>query len=140
MKRQDFSFGTRIHGNIAALLAGTPAVVIAHDTRTLELARYFEIPHVDMSGKQDISTLNAADLAANADYGPLKRGHEARRIVMTQFLDQHGLAHTTNGDSAALEFDSRMASLVLPGPVRAATQVQAFTRYARRVIRRRVSR
>ena len=139
MKRQDFSFGTRIHGNIAALLAGTPAVVIAHDTRTLELARYFEIPHVDMSGKQDISTLNAADLAANADYGPLKRGHEARRIVMTQFLDQHGLAHTTNGDSAALEFDSRMASLVLPGPVRAATQVQAFTRYARRVIRRRIS-
>ena len=139
MKRQDFSFGTRIHGNIAALLAGTPAVVIAHDTRTLELARYFEIPHVDMSGKQDISTLNAADLAANADYGPLKRGHEARRIVMTQFLDQHGLAHTTNGDSAALEFDSRMASLELPGPVRAATQVKAFTRYARRVIRRRIS-
>jgi hypothetical protein len=75
MKRQDFSFGTRIHGNIAALLAGTPAVVVAHDTRTLELARYFEIPHVDMSGRQDISRLDAAELAANADYGPLKRGH-----------------------------------------------------------------
>ena len=39
------SFGTRIHGNIAALIAGTPAFVLAHDARTLELARYFEIPH-----------------------------------------------------------------------------------------------
>ena len=140
MKRQDFSFGTRIHGNIAALLAGTPAVVVAHDTRTLELARYFEIPHVDMSGKQDISTLNAADLAANADYGPLKRGHEARRAVMTTFLDQHGLAHTSNRDAAAMAFDSRMNALALPGPVCAATHVQAFMRHAKRVIRRRVSR
>jgi hypothetical protein len=140
MKRQDFSFGTRIHGNIAALLAGTPAVVVAHDTRTLELARYFEIPHVDMSGRQAISRLNAAELAANADYGPLKRGHEARRAVMTNFLDQHGLAHTSNRDAAAMAFDSTMNALTLPGPVRAATHVQAFMRYAKRVIRRRVAR
>lgn len=140
MKGQDFSFGTRIHGNIAALLAGTPAVVVAHDTRTLELARYFEIPHVDMSGRQDISTLKAAELAANADFGPLKRGHEARRTVMTNFLDQHGLAHTSNSDAAAMAFDSRMNALALPGPVRAATRVQAFTRHAKRVIRRRVAR
>jgi hypothetical protein len=140
MKQQDFSFGTRIHGNIAALLAGTPAVVVAHDTRTLELARYFEIPHVDMSGRQDISRLNAAELAANADYGPLKRGHEARRAVMTNFLDQHGLAHTSNRDAAAMAFDSKMNALTLPGPVRAATSVQAFMRHAKRVIRRRVAR
>ena len=38
----DFSFGTRIHGNIAAIVAGRPGFVLAHDSRTLELARALE--------------------------------------------------------------------------------------------------
>ncbi|OGO58150.1 MAG: hypothetical protein A2V85_08460 [Chloroflexi bacterium RBG_16_72_14] len=45
LRAVDFSFGTRIHGSIAAILAGTPTVVLAHDSRTLELARYFGIPY-----------------------------------------------------------------------------------------------
>lgn len=49
MKTFDFSIGTRIHGNIASILAGTPALVIAIDTRTLELAEYFKIPYVKLS-------------------------------------------------------------------------------------------
>ena len=67
LREADFSFGTRIHGNIAALLAGTPAYVFAHDSRTLELARYFEIPHRRMS--EVPPDVDAADLYAEADYG-----------------------------------------------------------------------
>ncbi|MEU8352773.1 polysaccharide pyruvyl transferase family protein, partial [Streptomyces sp. NPDC048845] len=50
LRSYDFAYGTRIHGNIAALLAGTPAVVLVHDSRTLELCRYFGIPHRMLSG------------------------------------------------------------------------------------------
>ena len=39
-------FGTRLHGAIAGLLAGTPAVLVTHDARTAEMARQASIPSV----------------------------------------------------------------------------------------------
>lgn len=38
------SFGQRIHGNILCTLLEIPAIVYIHDSRTKELADYFEIP------------------------------------------------------------------------------------------------
>lgn len=49
IKSCDFVLGTRIHGTIASLIAGTPAVLIAHDPRTLELALTMNIPYCLMS-------------------------------------------------------------------------------------------
>jgi polysaccharide pyruvyl transferase WcaK-like protein len=43
---RDFVFGTRLHGGIAAVLAGTPAHLIAHAARTLELAQFRELAHL----------------------------------------------------------------------------------------------
>src|SRR5690625_1764016 len=40
LKDFSFSVGSRIHGNVAALLAGVPAHVLIHDSRTRELAEY----------------------------------------------------------------------------------------------------
>lgn len=45
MKSRTFCVGTRIHGTIASLVAGTPAVLIAHDSRTLELAQIMGVPY-----------------------------------------------------------------------------------------------
>lgn len=46
MKNFQFSIGTRIHGNIAAILAGIPAMVIAIDSRTAGLAESHHIPYI----------------------------------------------------------------------------------------------
>jgi hypothetical protein len=102
----DFSFGTRIHGNISALLAGTPAYVLAHDSRTLELARYFKIPHRAMSGAPEM--IDAADLHAAAEYGELNSGHAARFAAFADYLHRNGLADVfTDGDKGR-HFDAAM--------------------------------
>lgn len=51
----NISFGQRIHGNILCTLLGIPAIVYIHDSRTKELADYFEIPtYTPVNGKVDI--------------------------------------------------------------------------------------
>ena len=112
---RDFSFGTRIHGNIAAIIAGTPAFVLAHDSRTLELARYFEIPHRPMPRNEP--ALDAADLYAEADYGPLNRGHAARLATFVAYLDRHRLDHVFRSPPVEPAFAARLATTVFPPPV-----------------------
>lgn len=112
---RDFSFGTRIHGNIAALIAGTPAYVLAHDSRTLELARYFEIPHRPYAHADP--TIDAADLYAEADFGPLNRGHAARLATFAAYLDRHGLDHVFRSPPAEPAFAARIAATPFPPAV-----------------------
>ena len=48
VRRDDLYIGTRIHGVIAATLAGTPAMLITHDNRTRELAEHMAVPNIDI--------------------------------------------------------------------------------------------
>jgi hypothetical protein len=111
----DFSLGTRIHGNITALLAGIPAMVLAHDSRTLELADYHEIPHHVLPAKPD--GLDAATLYACADWGPTVAGHAERWNRMTRFFDRNGLRHVYLPGESPHDFDARMARRRFPPPV-----------------------
>jgi hypothetical protein len=119
LRAADFAFGTRIHGNITALLAGTPAYVFAHDSRTLELARYYEIPHRLM---RDVPPdVDAADLYAEADYGPMLAGHAGRFERFATYLARHGLEHVFATDPPATDFDARVATTPYPPAVRVGT-------------------
>ncbi|MFJ7073252.1 polysaccharide pyruvyl transferase family protein [Streptomyces sp. NPDC098781] len=112
----DFSFGSRIHGNIAALLAGTPATVLCGDSRTLELCRYFGIPHRRIDRLPE--DLDPAALYEEADFGPLMSGHQERFERFTGFLDRNGLENTfTHGEGGAA-FEAHMRSLSFPAGIR----------------------
>lgn len=105
----DFTVGTRIHGSIVSLLAGTPTVVLAHDSRTLELSRYFEIPHrvlADLPPDAD-----AADLARDVD-DRTAAGHPGRWRAFEAYLHRQGLRHAfeAGGDRGAA-FDARVARM-----------------------------
>lgn len=56
-KKDDLYIGTRIHGAVASILAGTPAILITHDNRTNELARAMGIPALSI-GKFEIDDIS----------------------------------------------------------------------------------
>jgi len=113
----DFSFGTRIHGNIAALLAGTPALLLAHDSRTLELAEYHEIPHRTITSI-DKDDADAISLYAECDWNRLNKAHPDRWDSFAAFLGDHRLTHVYEEGQDPSAFDERLAATEFPPPVR----------------------
>lgn len=111
----DFALGTRIHGNVAACLAGTPAHLLAADSRTRELAEYFELPYtrlVDVPSPLDLNTLTAG-----ADYMAVGRGHRSRFDRYTALMDAHGLDHIWQPDARST-WDRKLGGRPLPAPVK----------------------
>jgi hypothetical protein len=115
LAERDFSIGARIHGNVAALLARTPAVVLAADSRTLELADYHEIPH---RITHDLGAgLDVAGLYDGIDLDAFNRRVPENFERYCTFLDRNGLEHGAGDPAATAAFDARMAALPFPGPI-----------------------
>ncbi|WP_332641901.1 polysaccharide pyruvyl transferase family protein [Aeromicrobium sp.] len=112
---QDFAYGTRFHGNVAALLAGTPAMLLAHDSRTLELAEYHRMPYKVMP--EFGTDVNAADLYAATDLTEFNAALPEGFDRYTAFLDRNGLDHIWKSGSGETEFNARVAAAKFPPPV-----------------------
>lgn len=112
---RDFYFGSRIHGSMMALTAGTPAVVLTHDSRTKELAEVHRIP---MHRLSDIGRDTAEDLLAAADFAPLLREHPQRFEAYRAFLERNGLPHIWEPGESGEAFDQQVAAVEYPGAVR----------------------
>ena len=110
MKRQDFNFGSRIHGNIASVLAGTPTLAVTLDTRMEELCRYHNIPHVPAA--QVDASADPRALCEGVDFNRVHEGHAQRFSHFVDFLDANGLEHAyKGGDSARTPMDRALAAL-----------------------------
>ena len=99
-----FSFGSRIHGNIMAILAGIPAVICACDSRTREMAEFYEIPFVP----KDIYDMERLyELYAQTDYRAFNRGFGTKYDLYEDFLVRHGLAERINPKNAFFTSEER---------------------------------
>ncbi|ATG51801.1 hypothetical protein CFK38_09910 [Brachybacterium vulturis] len=118
LSQMDFSFGARAHGNIAAVLAGTPSVMLAHDSRTLELARYHGIPSLTWGRDEVPGTVE--ELYARADFTEFNRGHADRFDTLSSFLHDNGFAHIYDPgqESARHEYEQRIRQVSFPPAVR----------------------
>jgi hypothetical protein len=88
LKDFDFSVGPRIHGNIVALLAGTPAAVIAHDSRTKELADYHNIPIIKQGSGQSL-----LDIYDSISFDSFNSEHKAKVGKICDFVSKQGFNH-----------------------------------------------
>lgn len=112
---QDFAYGTRFHGNVAALLGGTPAMLLAHDSRTLELAEYHQMPFTVMP--EFTSDIRADELFASTDLSAFNQALPEGFDRYTAFLQRNGLEHIWTPGNGTGDFNQRLADATLPRAV-----------------------
>lgn len=120
LRGKDFSFGSRIHGNIASILAGTPCFIVVSDERIKELVTYHHIPHLLMD---DLTTdTRIFDLYEKADFSAIQKHHKQKFLHYLDFLRRNGLQtiFDEKGDAPqCCPFDEIIRNTPFAPPVRA---------------------
>lgn len=83
----NMSFGERIHGNILCTLLGIPSIVFYHDTRTKELAEFFEIPMFSSSDKK----IDILEIYNNSSWNNFNKNFIKKYDVFEQLLEEYGM-------------------------------------------------
>ncbi len=93
IKTRDFVFGMRIHGSIIALKQGIPAMVIAHDSRLIEMCDLFNIPYIriDAINPQDF---NLQKFYEESDYTLMNKNYTKLLENYISFLDKNEIQHS----------------------------------------------
>lgn len=85
----DLSIGSRMHGNIAAILAGTPSIIIPHGTRMKELIDYHKLPHINPKELENCQGLN--DVIEQVDFSGMHKCHAENFARYKEFLNINGI-------------------------------------------------
>ncbi len=120
LKTMDLSVGGRMHGNIAAIQAGTPCVLIPHDSRMKELTDYHKIPHI--MGQDVKENWSLYDLIEHVDFDSMYKQHKENFERFISFLDQNGIKHIYKDAETVEEapLDRAVEKIHLPGEVQSA--------------------
>ena len=103
MKSRDLTFGTRLHGCIASLIAGTPAMLFAHDSRTIEIAEHFAMPYINLNFNKEI--LDASDIYDLIDLEAMKNKYNENLNQYANFLRKNGLETIVDHPDKMQAFD-----------------------------------
>ena len=91
MRTKSFCFGSRIHGTVASIAAGTSATLIAHDSRTLEMARSMNIPYIPASDVSIDKPLRLEDFYVPDQFERLRAGYAEYFARFMGYFAQNGL-------------------------------------------------
>ena len=85
----DLTFGSRLHGNSAAVLAGTPALLVTKDSRTRELAEYHHLNAIHESKLNEKLTLQ--DLVEQQDFTQIEKYQKQNLDRYVAFLKKNDI-------------------------------------------------
>lgn len=105
--QSDFVFGPRLHGCIAALIQGIPAVMLARDLRVKEIADFFDIPF--LTYKEAESARSIESLYDKADYSRFEGTYKQRYTNFVSFVETLGLKHNFNVSQPVGDFGLKPA-------------------------------
>lgn len=94
---RDLVIGTRLHGVIAALLAGTPAVLLTHDSRTEEMARQAALPACPATALRDTGQIDPRRLWAQVDPEAFNARQRDYFDGFARFFERVGVPHRLLG-------------------------------------------
>lgn len=86
-----FAWGTRFHGNMAALQNGIPALWVVHDSRTKELTEFLNLPAIDI--KSINMNTRVEELILFADYKKTQGSYRKLCKNYTEFLEANSINH-----------------------------------------------
>ncbi len=116
MSKADLSIGSRLHGNIAGILGGTPSILIPKDARVRELSEYHDITRVNASDIDENTSV--WDLIDQADFQQPCHKQEANFNRFLGFLDKNEIPHIyKDGTPETIPFMERMKEVDLQPPV-----------------------
>lgn len=108
IKGFDLAFGNRIHGNIMPVLNGIPAIVYATDSRTREMAEFFNMPVMlpEQKGKMKIY-----EMYQKLDYSQFNCNFGKRYDQFEEFLVKNGIVTHINDQNSFMERKARCSLL-----------------------------
>ena len=99
----NFSYGSRIHGNLIALQQRIPAYVEIISARTREICDFYKIPNsVSMPFRKRRKRL--FDLYRACDYSPFNSNYAEKYRRFVEFLDSRGLSHNVGESGAFFDY------------------------------------
>lgn len=114
MKQQQLSIGSKLHGNVSAILGGCPAVFFPIDGRMQELIRYHKFPY--LTQEQLAECCSIEEVLERADMESYIKAHPANFDRFVDFLDRNQLEHIYSEDRERKEapVDEKMKILEYP--------------------------
>lgn len=103
----NFSYGSRIHGNFIALQNGIPSFVKVIDSRTRELAEFFNIPNSEEIAF-DESKDNLYDLYLDIDYTKFNNEFYKKYDAFLKFLNDNNIPNCLENNYEFKEYLSKL--------------------------------